>query len=104
MATSKAPLLLPTKGDIAFVQYYQEPKEDTNIMALAKGSPFKSKVVGVVYKQEAILYTVRHMTDSFEHTAHISDFIAMGDGDYARMKKIRKADDAAHKAWLKIQA
>ena len=50
------------------------------------------------------MYTVRHMTDNFAHLAHIRirDFVAMGDGSYPRMKQIAKADDLAHKAWLRL--
>ena len=48
---------------------------------------------------EGIMYTVRHVTDNFTHVAHISDFVAMGDGSYPRMKQIAKVDDLAHQAF-----
>ena len=47
-------------------------------------------------------HTAHISDDNFQHTSHISDFITMGDGSYPHMKQIRKADDAAHKAWLKM--
>ena len=61
-------------------------------MKRAKGSPFKSIIVRVDFKDEGIMYTVRHVTDNFTHDAHISDFVAMGDGSYPRMKQVAKAD------------
>jgi hypothetical protein len=59
-------------------------------------------IVRVDFKDEGIMYTVRHVTDNFTHDAHISDFVAMGDGSYPRMKQVAKADALAHKAWLRI--
>ena len=54
----------------------------------------------VDFKEEGIMYTVRHLTDNFTHEAHISDFVAMADGSYPRMKRIAKADALAHKMWV----
>ena len=101
MTTSKAPSGLPKKGDIAFVHYYVE-QSVSELLKHAKGSPFKSTIVGIEYKEEGIMYTVRHVTDEFMHVARILDFVAMGDGSYPRMKGIAKTDKLAHKAWLRI--
>ena len=92
---------LPKKGEIAFVHYYHE-QAGSDVVKRAKGSPFKSTIVRIDYKEEGIMYTVRHATDDFTHVAHISDFVAMGDGSYPRMKRIAKADALAHKTWLRI--
>ena len=92
---------LPKKGKIAFVHYYEE-QAASNVVKRAKGSPFKSIIVRVDFKDEGIMYTVRHVTDNFTHDAHISDFVAMGDGSYPRMKQVAKAVALAHKAWLRI--
>jgi hypothetical protein len=100
MATSKAPQALPTKGDIAFVHYYEQVHPGTDLLKRVKGSPFKAMITGIQYKTEGIVYTVRHITDKFTHLAHISDFVAMEDGSYPRMKEIAKADALAHKAFL----
>ena len=101
MATSKAPPGVPKKDEIAFVHYYVEQSGSDHVNR-AKGSPFKSTIVGIEYKEEGIMYTVRHVTDDFTHVAHISDFVTMGDGSYPRMKQIAKADNLAHKTWLRI--
>ena len=92
---------LPKKGEIAFVHYYHE-QAGSDVVKRATGSPFKSTIVRIDYKEEGIMYTVRHATDDFTHVAHISDFVAMGDGSYPKMKQIAKADALAHKAWLRI--
>jgi hypothetical protein len=102
MATSKAPLGLPRKGEIAFVHYYEQVHPGTDLVKRAKGSPFKATITGIEYKMEGIMYTVRHITDNFTHVAHISDFVAMADGSYPRMKQIAQADDLAHKAFLSM--
>jgi hypothetical protein len=101
MATSKAPPGLPKKGDIAFVHYYEEVHPGTDLMKRVKGSPFKAMITGIDYKMEGIAYTVCHVIDNFTHIAHISDFVAMGDGSYPRMRQISKADDLAQKAFLR---
>jgi hypothetical protein len=54
----------------------------------------------VDFKEECIMYTVRHLTDNFTHEPHISDFVAMADGSYPRTKDIAKADALAHKMWV----
>jgi hypothetical protein len=48
------------------------------------------------------MYTVRHRTDQFVHKAHISDFSAMGEGSYPRMKLMMRADARAHAAWKQV--
>ncbi len=48
------------------------------------------------------MYTVRHITDNFTHVVHISDFVAMDDSSYPRMKSIAKADALAHKTWMRV--
>ena len=102
MATSKALPGLPKKGEIAFVHYYEQVHPGTDLLKRAKGSSFKATITGIEYKMEGIVYTVRHVTDNFTHVAHISDFVAMGDGSYPRMKEIAKADDLAYKAFLSM--
>jgi hypothetical protein len=101
MATFKAPPDVPKKGEIAFEHYYVEQPGSEHVKR-AKGSSFKSTIVGIEYKEEGIMYTVRHVTDDFTNVAHISDFVAMTDGSYPRMKKIAKADNLGHKTWLRI--
>ncbi len=92
---------MPKNGEIAFVHYYEE-QSGSDLVKRAKGSPFKSTIVGMEYKEEGIMYTVCHVTDDFMHVSHISDFVVMGDDSYPRMKQIAKADNLAHKAWLRI--
>ncbi len=43
--------------------------------------------------------TVRHHTDNVFDTVHISDFVTMGCGCYARLKKVKIADARAHDQW-----
>jgi hypothetical protein len=40
-----------------------------------------------------------YVTDDCVHEAHISDFVSMGCGCYARMTRAARADAAAHDAW-----
>ena len=63
---------------------------------------FKTSIVAVNFEDDGIMYTVRHFTDNFTHVVHISDFVAMGDGSYPRMKCIAKADVLAHKTWMRV--
>ena len=69
---------------------------------IAKDSSFKATIIAVDFKEEGIMYTVRHWTDSFTHVAHISDFVAMTDGSYPRMKRIAQVDAVAHKTWVRF--
>ena len=64
----------------------------------ARGSPFKSTILKIEYESEGIMYTVQYHTDGVVHKAHISDFRAMGDGSYPRMKRIIETDARAHAA------
>jgi len=93
---------LPKKGEVAFVHYYHEAEVGSDVVVRAKGSPFKASIVAVNFEDDGILYTVRHITDNFTHVVHISDFVAMGDGSYPRMKRIAKADALAHKTWVRV--
>ena len=93
---------LPKKGEVAFVHYYHETEVGSDVVVRAKGSPFKASIVAVNFEDDGILYTVRHITDNFTHVVHISDFVAMGDGSYPRMKRIAKADALAHKTWMRV--
>jgi hypothetical protein len=93
---------LPKKGEVAFVHYYHEAEVGSDVVVRAKGSPFKASIVAVNFEDDGILYTVRHITDNFTHVVHISDFVAMGDGSYPRMKCIAKADALAHKTWMRV--
>ena len=90
---------IPKTGDIAFVHYFEEGHAGV-VPKPVKGSPFKATITAVVYTTEAIRYTVRHVTDDFQHPAYIADFVAMADGSYPRMKQIAKTDARLHKAWL----
>jgi hypothetical protein len=65
----------------------------------ARGSPFKSIVKTRQFKTEGIMYTVAHVTDNTIHEDHISDFVTMGCGCYAKMKRIARADATAHTTW-----
>ena len=49
--------VLPKKGEIAFVYYYEEVHPDSDLVVRAKGSPFKSTIVAVEFKEEGIMYT-----------------------------------------------
>lgn len=91
--------LLPKRGDAAFVHYFHDAVDDTEVCKMARGSPFKCIVKAVKFKPEGIVYTVAHVTDDFVHEAHISDFVSMGCGCYARMRRVARADAAAHAAW-----
>lgn len=91
--------MLPKRGDTAFVHYYHEPADDTQVCKKARGSPFKCVVKVRQFKPEGIMYTVAHVTDNTIHEAHISDFVTMGCGCYAKMRRIARADAAAHTAW-----
>jgi hypothetical protein len=66
---------------------------------MARGSPFKCIVKARQFRPEGIIYTVAHVTDDCMHEAHISDFVTMGCGCYAKMRRIARADAAAHTAW-----
>jgi len=90
---------LPKRGDFAFVHYYHEPADGTLVCKKARGSPFKCVVKARQFKSEGIMYTVKHVTDDTIHEAHISDFVTMGCGCYAKMRRIVSADAAAHVAW-----
>ena len=102
MPTKKLLAGLPKKGEVAFVHYYQEAELGSDVVVRAKGSPFKASIVAVNFEDDGIMYTVRHITDNFTHVVHISDFVAMGDGSYPRMKRIAKADALAHKTWMRV--
>ena len=91
--------MLPKRGDIAFVNYYHEPADGTQVCKKARGSPFKCVVKARQFKPEGIMYTVAHITDDTIHEAHISDFVTMGCGCYGKMRRIVRADAAAHIAW-----
>lgn len=91
---------VPQRGDEAFVHFYQQTPDGGS--KKARGSPFKSTVVAVDYQPEGIMYTVRHHTDNVFDTVHISDFVTMGCGCYARMKKVKRADARAHAEWKRI--
>ena len=91
--------MLPKHGDTAFVHYYHEPADDTQVCKKARGSPFKCVVKDRQFKPEGIMYTVAHVTDNTIHEAHMSDFVTMGCGGYAKMRRIARADAAAHTAW-----
>ena len=90
---------LPERGDFAFVHYYHEPADGTLVCKKARGSPFKCVVKARQFKPEGIMYTVKHVTDDTIHEASISDFVTMGCGCYAKMRRIVRADAAAHMAW-----
>ena len=90
---------LPKKGEVAFVHYWYESKPGSLVVGV-KGSPFKSTIVAFNFKDEGIVYTVRHITDNFTHEAHISDFVVMTDGSYPRMKHIAAADALTHETWV----
>ena len=91
--------MLPKRGDIAFVHYYHEPADGTLVCKKARSSPFKCVFKSRKFKPEGIMYTVVHVTDDFIHEAHISDFVTMGCGCYAKMRRIVRADAATHVAW-----
>ena len=91
--------LLPKRGDAAFVHYFHDPVHDTEVCKMARGSPFKCIVKAVTFKPEGIIYTVAHVTDDCVHEAYICDFVSMGCGCYARMRRVARADAAAHDAW-----
>jgi hypothetical protein len=93
---------LPKKGEVAFVHYYHEAEPGSDVVVRGKGSPFKANIVSVNFEDEGIMYTVCHVTDNFTHVVHISDFVAMGDGSYPRMKRIAKADALTHKTWVRV--
>jgi len=90
---------LPKRGDFAFVHYYHEPADGTLVCKKARGSPFKCVVKARQFKPEGIMYTIKHVTDDTIHEAHISDFVTMGCGCYAKMRRIVRTDAAAHVAW-----
>jgi hypothetical protein len=91
--------LLPKRGDAAFVHYFHDAVDDTEVWKMAYDSPFKCIVKTVKFKTEGIVYTVAHVTDDFVHEAHISDFVSIGCGCYARMRRVARADAAAHVVW-----
>ena len=91
--------LLPKRGDTAFVNYYHDPADASQVCKKARGSPFKCVVKARQFKTEGIMYTVAHVTDNTIHEAHISDFVTMGCGCYAKMRRIARADAATHTAW-----
>jgi acid stress-induced BolA-like protein IbaG/YrbA len=84
------------------VHYYHEAEPGSDVVVRGKGSPFKANIVSVNFEDEGIMYTVCHVTDNFTHVVHISDFVAMGDGSYPRMKRIAKADALTHKTWVRV--
>ena len=91
--------MIPKRGDTAFVYYYHDPADDTQVCKKDRGSPFKCVVKARQFKPEGIMYTVAHVTDNTIHEAHISDFVTMGCGCYAKMKRIVRVDAAAHTDW-----
>jgi len=93
---------MPKRGEVAFVNYWYEATPPLEGVVKARGSPFKSTILKIEYEPEGIMYTVQHHTDLFVHKAHISDFRAMADGSYPRMKGIVQADARAHAAWLQV--
>jgi hypothetical protein len=54
---SKALPGVPKKGEIDFVHYYEE-QPGSDLVKREKGSPFKSTIVDLEYKEEGIMYTV----------------------------------------------
>ena len=66
---------------------------------MARGSPFKCIVKARQFRPEGIIYTVAHVTDDCMHEAHISDFVTMGCGCCAKMRRIARADAPAHTVW-----
>ena len=69
------------EGEIVFVHYYQEVQSGSDLVVRAKGSPFKSTIVTVDFKEEGIMYTVSHHRQ-LHARCHISDFVVMVDGSY----------------------
>jgi hypothetical protein len=102
MPTKKLLAGLPKKGEVPFVHYYHESESGSDVVVCAKGSPFKASIVTVNFEGDDIMYTVCHITDNFTHVVHISDFVAMGDGSYPRMKRIAKVDALANKTWMRV--
>ncbi len=100
MTTNRMPTGLPKKGETAFVHYWHEARPGSDVVVRAKDSPFKCTIVVVDFKEEGIMYIVRHLTDNFTHESHINDFVAMSDDSYPRMKLIAKADVLAQKMWV----
>jgi hypothetical protein len=49
---------LPKKGDVAFVHYWHETESGSDVVMRGKGSPFKTTIVAVDFKEEVIMYTV----------------------------------------------
>ena len=93
---------MPKCGEVAFVNYWHEATPPLQGMIKARGSPFKSTVLKIEYEPGGIMYTVQHHTDRFVRTADISDFRAMGDGSYPKVKKIMKADASTHAYWKEV--
>ncbi len=69
--------VLPKRGDTAFVHYYHESADDTQVCKKTRDSPFKCVVKVRQFKSEVIMYTVAHVTDNTIHETHISDFVTM---------------------------
>lgn len=92
----------PDRDELAFVHYFHEPVAPSEVCKMAHGSPFKSKILGVDYLPENIIYNVQHVTDDFIHEDHISDFVSMEDDIYPHMKSIVREDVKAHAAWLRV--
>ena len=90
--------LLPKRGDTAFVHYYHEPTDASQVCKKARGSPFKCIIKARQFKPEGIMYTVTHVTDHTIHEAYISDFVTMVCVCYAKMKRIKPTDTEAHTA------
>ena len=82
-----------------FVHYYHDPTDASQVCKKARGSPFKCIIKARQFKPEGIMYTVGHVTDNTIHETHISDFVTMGCGCYAKIKRIKRADTEAHTAW-----
>jgi len=95
---------IPKRGDTAFVHCYNDPLHASTTPKLARGSLFKSVVKAISYQPEGILYTVQHVTDSTVHTNPIQDFVTMGCGCYATMRRVKHADAVAHAAWALAQS
>ncbi len=53
-------------------------------------------------KPKGIIYTVKHMHDDVVDDVHISDFVTMECGSYAKMSRIVSADPETHSCWRRI--
>jgi hypothetical protein len=62
------PPVIPKKGEIAFVYYWQEQQSGSGHVVRTKGSPFKSTIVGVDFKEEVIVCLDLETKGLHQHT------------------------------------